>query len=133
MMTCIFCQIVKGKALAYKVYEDSEFLAFLDNRPLTRGNTLVITKKHYRWVDEVPNFGAYFEVAKRIGLAAKKGLGADWVSYITLGLGVAHAHIRVVPRYPDDLQKEIPDLKRIESLSHKQMQAIAESLTKALQ
>ena len=132
-MSCIFCQIIQGKAPAHKIWEDERFLAFLDNRPLTRGNTLVIPKKHCRWVDDVPNFGAYFEVAKRIGLAAKKGLGAQWVSYITLGLGVPHAHIRVVPRYPNDLHGELPILREIESLTEADMIAIAEALTKALQ
>jgi histidine triad (HIT) family protein len=132
-MSCIFCEIVAGKKEAYKVFEDDQFLAFLDNRPLTRGNTLVIPKKHYRWVDDVPEFGDYFEVARKIGLAAKKVLGAKWISYITLGLGVAHAHIRVVPRYPDDLHEELPVLGRIESLTEGQMRAIAEALTKALQ
>ncbi len=46
MEDCIFCKIVKGEIPSYKVYEDANFMAFLDIRPLTKGNCLVIPKKH---------------------------------------------------------------------------------------
>lgn len=52
---CIFCEIVKGEIPAYKVYEDGNFLAFLDINPQSPGHTQVITKKHYRWVWDVPS------------------------------------------------------------------------------
>ena len=62
MENCIFCKIVSGEIPSYKVYEDNEFMAFLDVRPLNLGHTLVIPKKHYRWVWDVPNIGEYYEV-----------------------------------------------------------------------
>ena len=132
MSACIFCQIAKGEVPAHKVYEDEKFLAFLDNRPLTKGNTLVIPKKHYQWVDEVPEFGAYFEVARKVGLAAKKAFKAHWVSYLTIGHEISHAHIRVVPRYPDDQHGPLPNLSRIEKFSEKEMISIARQLTQAV-
>ena len=46
MKDCIFCQIVKGELPCVKIYEDKEFLAFLDGYPNTEGMTLVITKKN---------------------------------------------------------------------------------------
>ena len=45
MKDCIFCKIAEGKIPCHKVYEDEEFLAFLDINPNTRGMTLVIPKK----------------------------------------------------------------------------------------
>ncbi len=131
-MECIFCKIVKGELPCYKVYEDEDFLGFLDIRPLTKGNSLIIPKKHFRWVDEVPNFGDYFEVARKAGLAAKKVFGAKWISYITIGLEVPHAHIRVIPRYPDDLHGDLPDLNKIEEFSENEMKKIAEKISKYL-
>lgn len=128
MSDCIFCQIVAGEVPARRVYEDESFLAFLDVRPLTSGNTLVIPKKHYRWVDDVPNFGEYFEVAKKIGLKAKEKLGAEWVSYITLGMEVAHAHIRVIPRYANDLHQTLVDIEKFEKLDNQQLDQIADKL-----
>ena len=54
---CVFCRIVRGELPCYKVYEDNDFLSFLDIRPLSRGNCLVIPKKHVKWVYDVENFG----------------------------------------------------------------------------
>lgn len=128
MTDCVFCDIVGDKEKVNIVYEDGEFLAFLDIKPLTKGNTLVIPKKHYRWVDDVENFGEYFEVAKKVGLAARKALGATWVSFITLGTEVPHAHIRVVPRYKDDKQPVMPRLEMIENFDGEEMKVIAKKL-----
>lgn len=43
-MTCIFCQIVEGKAPCHKVWEDEHHLAFLSIFPNTDGFTVVIPK-----------------------------------------------------------------------------------------
>lgn len=128
MKDCIFCKIVKGEAPCYKVYEDDDFLAFLDIMPLTRGNALVIPKKHHRWVIDVPKFGEYWEVAKKVGLAAKKAFGSEWISFVTLGLQVFHAHIRVVPRYKDDLHDVVINLDKTESFSEQEMKDIAKKM-----
>lgn len=98
-MDCIFCKIVNGQIPSYKVYEDELFFGFLDIFPLSRGNTLLIPKKHYRWVNDIPEFGAYWEAAKKIAGVLEKNLGATSISYLTLGEEVPHAHIRIIPRY----------------------------------
>ena len=128
MEKCIFCKIVKGEIPCYKVYEDEKFLAFLDIRPLTRGNTLVIPKEHFRWVDDVVEFGAYFEAARTVGKAIQRAWGSSWTQYLTIGLEVYHAHIRVIPRYKGDRQKEVPDLAITEQFSKEEMKEIAEKI-----
>ena len=55
--TCIFCKIVKKELPAYVVYENDNFLAFLDIYPLAPGHVQIIPKNHYRWVWDVPNIG----------------------------------------------------------------------------
>lgn len=102
MKNCIFCQIVAGEIPCYKVYEDNDFLGFLDIKPINKGQSLLIPKKHYRWVDDIPNFGEYFEVAKKVGMATRKALNPLMICYVTLGFEVPHAHIRIIPRYEDD-------------------------------
>lgn len=94
---CIFCKIVKGEIPSTKVYEDDNFLAFLDIRPVSPGHTLVIPKKHYRWVWDVPDAGAYFETARKIALALQKAFGKDAVLSKIIGDEVHHAHIWVYP------------------------------------
>jgi histidine triad (HIT) family protein len=98
MKECIFCQIVKGKAPAYKIYEDDNFLAFLDINPRVLGHTLVIPKKHYQWVYDVPNFTDYWQVVLKITQAMKKVLSPYFISYVTHGLEIPHAHIHIMPR-----------------------------------
>jgi len=106
MKDCVFCKIVNGKEPADKVYEDERFLAFLDKKAWVRGHTLVIPKKHYRWVIDVPEFGEYWEIAKKVGLGLKAGLGAKTVNFKTIGEIVYHAHIHVVPEYEGGPVKE---------------------------
>lgn len=98
-MDCIFCKIVTGEIPSYKVYEDTLFLGLLDIFPLSKGNVILIPKKHYRWVNDVPEFGEYWEAARKIARSVETNLGATSISYLTLGEEVPHAHIRIIPRY----------------------------------
>ena len=97
MKDCIFCKIVKKDIPAHIVYEDGDFLAFLDINPQSPGHALVIPKKHYRWVWDVPNAGEYFEVVKKVALAQKKAFKTDFVLSKIVGEDVPHAHIWVYP------------------------------------
>lgn len=128
MEDCIFCKIAKGEIPSHKVYEDDEFIGFLDIRPLTKGNALIVPKKHYKWTYDVPNFGQYFEVAKKVGLATQKTFDAEWICFMTLGLEIFHAHIRVIPRYKNDKHSEVVDLDRVEEYSEAEMEDIAKQI-----
>ena len=97
MEDCIFCKIVKGEIPATKVYEDEEFLAFLDIHPQSPGHTQIIPKQHYRWVWDVPNAGEYFEVVKKVAQAQQKAFHTEWVLSKIIGDEIPHAHIWVFP------------------------------------
>jgi len=94
---CIFCKIAKGEIPAYKVYEDDNFLAFLDINPQSPGHVQVISKGHYRWVWDVPNVGEYFEVVRKIAKAQQKAFDTDWILEKIVGEDIYHAHIWVYP------------------------------------
>ena len=97
MPDCIFCKIVRGEIPADIAYEDENFLAFLDIRPLSPGHTLVIPKKHYRWVWDMDEVGAYFEITKKIARAIQKSFGTEQVFLKIIGDEVPHAHIWLFP------------------------------------
>jgi histidine triad (HIT) family protein len=99
---CVFCRIAMGKAPAHKVYEDEKYLGFLTIDPKTRGHTLLIPKEHHRWTYDVPAFGEYWEVARKVGLACRDAMEADAISFLTLGFEVPHAHIWIIPRKNGD-------------------------------
>lgn len=103
-LNCIFCKIASGEIPAHKVYEDENFLAFLDIHPQSPGHTQVIPKKHYRWVWDLPtagrgqeSIGEYFEVVQKIAKAQQKAFDTDWVLSKIIGDEVPHAHIWVFP------------------------------------
>jgi histidine triad (HIT) family protein len=104
MENCIFCKIVKGEVPSYKVYEDDNFLAFLDINPESPGHTLVIPKEHHRWVWDLPagrqvspNIGEYFEVVRKVAKAQQKAFDTELIHSKIEGMDVHHAHIWIYP------------------------------------
>lgn len=132
MESCIFCKIVRGEIPSYKVYEDDKFLAFLDIEPINKGHALIIPKNHHRWVWDVPNFGDYWEIAKKVSLAMIDSLSAEKVQYVTLGEAIPHAHIHIVPRYKNDGLKPLPDWDLSKKFSPDEMKEISDKIRTAI-
>jgi histidine triad (HIT) family protein len=108
--SCIFCKIVRGEAPATRVYEDDDLIAFLDIRPITRGHTLVIPKKHATELEDLHrDAGArLFRLGHHLALAMRRSdLAADGANLV-LNDGTAafqtvgHVHLHVVPRQHGD-------------------------------
>lgn len=97
MNSCIFCKIVTKEIPAHIIYENDEFMAFLDIRPLSPGHALVIPKKHYRWVWDVTNLAGYFDVVSKVALAQRKAFGQEHILSKIVGEEIHHAHIWVFP------------------------------------
>lgn len=114
MSDCIFCKIVTHELPSHTVFESDDFIAFLDIFPTVPGHTLVIPKKHARWVYDVPNFGAYWEAVLTVTNAIQKALKPQFVNYFTYG-EVPHAHIHILPRF-DDI-KQVPPIVPREQLT----------------
>jgi histidine triad (HIT) family protein len=102
--SCVFCKIVRKEIPAHVVYEDDDFMAFLDIHPHTVGHVQVIPKKHYRWVWDLPtdrnshpSIASYFEAAAKIAHAQRKAFDTDWILSKIVGDEVPHAHIWVFP------------------------------------
>jgi histidine triad (HIT) family protein len=113
MENCIFCKIIKGEIPCTKVYENENFLAFLDIHPKTPGHVQIIPKKHYRWVWDVPNIGEYFEIVKKIALAQKKAFATDMVRSQIYGEEISHAHIWIWPEAIGDKEDLEINAKKI--------------------
>src|SRR3990167_5490166 len=127
MQNCLFCKIVAGELPCYKVYEDGLFFGFLDVRPRSKGHTLFIPKKHYRWVYEIDAFEKYWAVALLITKAIKKALRPFFITYVTHGLEVDHAHLHIIPRSRAQTQY-VPD---VVSFSNKELKKTAEIIRSA--
>ena len=115
MNDCIFCKIVSGEIPSEKVYEDEETLAFLDIRPVNKGHTLVIPKKHCGNVFDMPEEAwlSMMRTAQKIAPAIKKAVGAVGMNINTnneraAGQLVFHAHAHLIPRFENDGYKLWP-------------------------
>ncbi|KAA0259041.1 HIT family protein [Deferribacter autotrophicus] len=108
-MDCIFCKIVNGDIPSARVYEDDDFIAILDIRPVNLGHTLLIPKKHFRNVldTDVEIGSKIYPVLTKLCNAIKDALNCDGLNVIQNieaagGQEVFHSHIHIIPRYKDD-------------------------------
>lgn len=107
MPDCIFCEIVRGDRPAHVVVDTDDVLAFLDARPVFFGHTLVVPKRHYVTLPDLPVdlLVPVFSSVQRLATAMVDGLGADG-SFVAVNnvvsQSVAHLHVHVVPRRRKD-------------------------------
>ncbi|OGG01898.1 hypothetical protein A2Z33_01505 [Candidatus Gottesmanbacteria bacterium RBG_16_52_11] len=127
---CIFCRIAAGREPAFIVYEDAQFLAFLDKYPQSPGHLQLIPKTHVRWIYDLPEMGTIFSVAQRIIRAIIPVLSADHISVGTFGREVHHAHIWIVPQYGRDRKISEGSGRPIEEDRVKMMQKLRAVLSK---
>jgi histidine triad (HIT) family protein len=98
-MATIFSKIVNGEIPCYKVYEDDEFLAFLDVFPVSKGHVLVIPKKETDYIFDIQDqsYTRLWQFAKKISKALKLSVKCERIGISVIGLEVAHAHIHLLP------------------------------------
>ena len=109
-MSCVFCEIVAGTAPAVRVYEDDDYLGFLDIRPFTRGHTLVIPKQHSVDLTDTPApiLAGLLTVGQRIAVATRSSGLAATGNNVAINDGksafqsVFHIHLHVIPRRDGD-------------------------------
>jgi len=101
---CIFCQIVSRDAPSHILYEDADYIAFLDKFPFSRGHTLVCPKKHGEtiWDMSETEIGGLFMTAARVSKAVAAAVGADGFRFVqnngeAANQVVAHVHVHVIP------------------------------------
>jgi histidine triad (HIT) family protein len=104
---CLFCRIAAGEEAAHLVFEDDRTLAFLDNRPLFEGHSLLIPRNHYETLGDLPDalVGAVFSNARLLSRAVPEAMGKPGC-FVGLNnvvsQSVPHLHVHVVPRRQKD-------------------------------
>lgn len=130
MNNCIFCKIVKGEIPSNKVFENKNFLVFLDIKPVSSGHLLIIPKKHVVWMQEADDktIGDIFKLTKKMMIALKKGLKCDYIQVAVVGNEVPHFHIHLMPRFHSMKLKNFPTIKYKE----KDIETISKKIKKAI-
>jgi len=115
---CLFCKIINEDIPSSKIYENEHTYAFLDINPVNPGHALVIPKKHFKDIFDIPSKELCEVIAtvKKISEAIKTGVEADGINIImnnkeAAGQIIFHAHIHVIPRYNDDGFRHWPGKK----------------------
>ena len=123
---CIFCKIVSKEIPTKILVETESCIGFLDAFPLTKGHALVIPKKHYEKLQDLPT-NINTEVFSTVHNLISK---VDTLTGATLvaihngkesGQEIPHVHVHLIPRSKDDsagavhsMFSEKPDLSESE-------------------
>src|SRR6478735_4734471 len=104
---CLFCRIAGGAEPAQIVLDSPDVVAFLDARPVFKGHTLVIPRRHVDTVVELPAelVQPLFTAVQRIAGAVMPAFGAQGSFVATnsrISQSVPHMHMHVVPRVKGD-------------------------------
>lgn len=117
---CVFCSIIKGDIPSYKIYEDDSVYAFLDIADDVVGHTLVIPKKHYENLVEMPDdeLAKVMTAVKKISKHYVENKGFDGVNLINCcgedaEQSVFHFHMHILPRSKEDGIKVYPKLNKL--------------------
>ena len=106
---CIFCSIINDELGAVRIYENSEFIAFMDKYPINRGHTLVLPKNHHESIFTMDDhevgklYSTVSFLAKGIVKALDaKGLNIGQNNGRAANQIVPHVHVHIIPRYSYD-------------------------------
>ena len=110
MTGCIFCKIINGDLPCAKIFEDERVVSFLDINPIHVGHALVVPKRHYATLFEIPedDLLACGAVFRRVAAAVYKATNASGLNLLqnnhrAAGQVIDHIHFHLIPRFRGDV------------------------------
>ena len=106
-MDCIFCKIISKEIPAKILYEDNDSISFLDAFPVAKGHTLVIPKKHFAKIQDMPSdlnqklFDSVHKMINKVDALEGSTLVAVHNGKES-GQEVPHVHVHLIPRRVTD-------------------------------
>lgn len=112
MTDCIFCKVIKKEIPCYKIYEDSNIIAFLDIKPINPGHVLIVPKEHVETILDASEatLKELLIITKKLLPLIEKATKAEGFT-ITINHGekagqvVPHLHLHLIPRFENDGRK----------------------------
>lgn len=100
MEDCIFCSITAGRREAHRVvWRTSDFVAFLDLKPIVEGHVLVVPIRHEKYLFDL-NQDAYRDLMNAVHNVAdqmKKVFNVERVAMAVSGTEIPHVHVHLLP------------------------------------
>jgi histidine triad (HIT) family protein len=109
---CVFCSIIENKIQSYKIAENKENVAILEIKPLSKGHSLIIPKKHLN-IQNIPSTG--FTLAKQVTKQINKKLQPKEVKISSINL-FGHSVIEVLPIYGTETERKNASREELLSL-----------------
>lgn len=102
---CVFCEIVAGRAPVHRVAENERALAILDIYPFAPGHTLVLSKRHVPFWDDLTAKEAadVFALAHRVARKLRTAFDPEFICLMARGRRIPHTHIFLVPTKAGDV------------------------------
>jgi histidine triad (HIT) family protein len=102
--SCIFCDIIAGRAESHIIHEDDMTIAILDINPWSKGHALVIPKHHVPWWHQLTDeeTSALFKTAKLVSNKIMGAYSPDFVFLYARGRRIPHTHLFLIPTYGGD-------------------------------
>ncbi len=109
MEDCIFCKIANKEIFVERIYENDNFFSILDANPKIEGHTLIISKKHFENILELPSILAseLLDCIKETAMILMKKYNAEGFNVMNnnfdaAGQVVKHVHFHILPRKKGD-------------------------------
>lgn len=103
---CLFCQIIQGKIETTKVFEDDNLLVILDINPASLAHAIIMPKKHFQFLNEIPDeivFSIFKKTKELMPIIAKLAGAKGFSIFIDQAeQRVPHFAINLIPRYEKD-------------------------------
>lgn len=101
-MDCLFCRIISGDEKSWQIYEDEHHIGFLTPFPNTPGFTVLVTKEHLdsnvlRFTED--RFIEMMKTARKLAHHLEERLGTKRTGLIIEGMGIDHAHVKLIPMH----------------------------------
>lgn len=103
-LDCIFCKIERKEIPSEVIYSDDNFFVVNDLHPVSNGHCLIIPKKHYETLFDMPSSlgSELLDLAKKQGFRLIKEKKAEGIKLVNnnfeaSGQVVKHFHLHVIP------------------------------------
>ena len=107
LSVCIFCKIVSKEIPTKILVETESCIGFLDAFPLAKGHALVIPKRHYEKLQDLP-ININTEVFSTVHSLISKVDSLTGATLVAVhngkqsGQEIPHVHVHLIPRSEDD-------------------------------
>jgi len=108
-MDCEFCQIIKERISILR--ENAHFIVILDQYPVNEGHTLIIAKRHIKYISELvkQEYTSLIDILIKAKTLIEHEYTPDGFNVginegVVAGQTVEHLHVHIIPRYIGDVE-----------------------------